>query len=109
VALVRRLEPASDGTWKFGVELLGNAVRAMAARQSDPSSSEAVLYLPGDAARELPERLLAQPRRFAVGAQVLLDGAAGTRRMVLYDQVRTTACDCFLAAPSRGHDELALV
>ncbi|HLF97013.1 MAG TPA: hypothetical protein VI457_07705 [Methylococcaceae bacterium] len=109
VALVRRLEPASDGTWTFGVEFLGNAARAMAARQSDPSTSEAVLYLPGDAARELPERVLAPPRRFSVGAQILLDGAAGTRRMVLYEQVRSAACDCFLAAASRGKEELALL
>lgn len=109
VALVRRLEPASDGTWTFGVEFLGNAARAMAARQSDPSTGEAVLYLPGDAAREWPERVLAPPRCFSVGAQILLEGAAGTRRMVLYEQVRTAACDCFLAAPALGEEDLALL
>lgn len=109
VALVRRLEPASDGTWRFGVEFLGNAARAMAARQSDPSTSEPVLYLPGDAAREWPERVLAPPRHFSVGAQILLDGAAGTRRMVLYEQVRTAACDCFLAAAAKEGDELSLL
>lgn len=109
VALVRRLEPASDGRWAFGVEFLGNAARAMAARQSEPSSGEAVLYLPGDAARELPERVLAPPRHFSVGAHILLDGAAGTRRMVLYEQVRTAACDCFLAAPARVNEELTLL
>lgn len=109
VALVRRLQPANDGTWTFGVEFLGNAVRAVAAQHSDPSSREAVLYLPGDAARELPERILAPPRHFSVGAQILLEGAAGTRRMVLYEQVRAAACDCFLAAPSRDKDELALL
>ena len=109
VALVRRLEPGGDGTWTFGVEVLGTAARAMAARQSDPSTGETVLYLPADAARELPERVLAPPRQFSVGAQILLEGAAGTRRMVLYELVPMAACDCFLAAPAKEGDELTLL
>lgn len=109
VALVRRLEPVSDGTWKFGVEFLGNAVRAVAARQSDPFGGEPVLYLSGDAARGLPERLLTSPCHFSVGAQILLDSAAGARRMVLYELVRTATCDCFWVDPARAGEKLVLL